>query len=140
MTKILRRKLVELLTTGKTAPLVASRVYKGTAPEGSTMPYIVIGPQSGAEGSHDTSRNYTGAIGIIIQVWATAEDTVADILDAVEYDVSTAESVTLAIGKRWLSAYVSSTDMFQEPNRDDDGEILWQGAMNLTIEVENTIS
>lgn len=106
----------------------ASDVYFGDAEESATFPYQVYTVQGGGVDQYSTCERNGSAVNVTsvqISVWTKSSVTATSRTDdIVESFVST--NLSLSTGKFLRADKVDQT-VFVEPDRDQDGQRVWQG-------------
>lgn len=103
-------------------------VYFGDAEENATFPYLVYNVQSGSVTQYSTCTRDAGAVqttAVQISVWTKSSVTATDYVESIAVSFHDTD-LSLTTYKFHRADLVDKT-VFVEPERDQDGQRVWQG-------------
>jgi len=105
--------------------------HLGTAPDDTAMPYLVYSaPGAGGAAEYNTGRQQIEELTTRLQVWANSPDTAAEIIERAEARILGRED---GLGFTSMNVRKIGADCFQEPDRDADGNEVWQAVIVIEL-------
>ncbi len=127
------RKAIRGVLVGDAAlvALATGGIHLGTVPDRTEMPYLAYSAP-GLIGKPDrtTGGQQIEELNIRVQVWANDADTAAAIIERAEA-LLLAHSVSLEYTQ--MNATKLDADVFQETDRDQAADEVWQGVMTMEL-------
>ena len=137
--KLLRRKLWEVLNTSDLLKdELGNGLHVGTG-LGLEPNYLVMNMGDLTGKSYDTGASVNETWPVVVQVFHTDPDKLAEILEHIESLFEALSATALPTSDTIMGVYADSESIFLDPDGPDDkGKEVWQGALGMTFEVHRT--
>ncbi len=117
-----------------------SQVYSDRTATSPTMPYLVIEMQPSMEHIRNTGGTYIEGRSLFFSVYGTSFDTIADILEEIEREFTTSlPSLGVPLTEKSMDAVKVSDDISVDPDRNEHGEDVWHGILNLAFKIQKSV-
>lgn len=122
-----------LAADGFLSGLLTGGFWLYQAPDGQAMPYLTISPSLTAAADRSTGQNQMDTFGVQCQVWSTDPELVSRVLQRIEGWMLdwNGDSAATVRNKTKIGG-----DMFAEPDRDADNNLIYQGVLGMEVQVE----
>lgn len=136
--KALRKAIWQLIKAQTGAPLAAikARMWWGSAPAKTAYPYLVLRMPPVPKGERDNTKEIVQVLVCRFSCFTTDQDAADELVTAIG-GLFDRKDMTLDAG-RLLNAELGGHETTEDPDRENDGNPVWQGLVDVEFTVQRT--
>lgn len=139
MQKVRQMIYEELSNMRRLTALVGTELYTPFAPETAAKPYVVfrVGGMVGVD--YDTGSERLETRDLTIDVWGLDTLVIQKIQEAIEAEFNQKEELPSLLSTKILKIIQTSDDLYEEEERDPQGNPIWHGVCIYEITISRNI-